>query len=95
MTPEVCRWYPLLRRLLAAGWQRTEFGSDTGVEQVWRRGGTRNLQQITLNLSGWSVAIDGRTYSSLVPELGDAWSALTVLGAFDPAPERIDWRRAA
>lgn len=83
---------PILRRLRSSGWRRWQYGADTAREYVWRRGGTANLQQITVNVSGWSVFIDGRTYTSTCVEFGEAWSALAFVGAFEPAPERVDYR---
>lgn len=88
MTAAVRAFVPILRRLRSVDWDRVRCGD----EYQWRRGGTANLQQITVNASGWSVQIDGRHYSSTAVEFGEAWSALAFVGAFDPAPERVNYR---
>lgn len=95
MTANVRAFVPILGRLRSTGWQRIGYGHSLAVEHVWRRGGTANLQQITVNISGASVFINGRTFTTDVLELGEAFAALTFLGAFEPAPERVDYRRAA
>lgn len=88
-------WVPLLRALRNAGWEHKEYGGDTALEHVWRRGGMANLEQITVNLSAAKVYIRPWTCETTVLTVGDAWLALAFVGAFGPAPERMDWRRAS
>ena len=89
-------WVPLLRALRQAGWDHKEVSDGFGaIEHVWRRGGTRNLQQITWNITGASVFVGDESHTTTVMSVARAWRVLRDIGAFAPAPERIDWRRAA
>ena len=88
-------WVPLLRALRQAGWEHKEYGLWLTTEHVWRRGGQANLQQITWNISGASVFVGDESHTTTVMNVARAWRVLQDIGAFEPAPERVDWRRAA
>jgi hypothetical protein len=86
-------WYPLLRALRAAGWTHIVFGYGDTRQHVWRRNEhALNQQQITsdellsLNIAGVDMSAAG-----LNPD--QALLILTLVGAFDPAPEP-QWRHS-
>ena len=88
-------WVPLLRALRQAGWDHTTSGRPPVVDHQWRRGGPANLQQITWNTTGAQVFVGDESHTTTVMSVARAWRVLRDIGAFAPAPERIDWRRAA
>lgn len=92
MTP--ADWYPLMRRLRAAGWERwtyTTYGID---EWVWYRNkNATNAQSIAVNDNVDGLRVDARINGRVVSVVGfdpadlDMWAGW--LGVFDPAPEPI------
>ena len=89
-------WVPLLKALRQAGWDRKEVSDGfSAIEYVWRRGGPANLQQITFNITGAQVFVGDESHTTSVMNVARAWRVLWDIGAFAPAPERLDWRRAA
>lgn len=93
MTPS--SWYPLLRRLHAAGWEHmkyTVFGID---EHVWYRNRLAvNEQSITANETCDGFRVECRMNGRGMSVYGFAPADLALfaeqLGVFEPAPARVD-----
>lgn len=84
-------WYPLLRQLHAAGWEHARvLGSR--LEHVWERNRhALNHQKISLDQGVVSINIHGVDLSGAGLTPDQCHLILTILGAFDPAPEPV-WR---
>lgn len=91
ISDELLPWLSVIRRLRAAGWEYQQLGAFGAADHIWTRNRhALNEQRITWNLSGAMLHINGRTVTAVELCPAECRVVLRMLGAFRPAPERVD-----